>query len=242
MADVHVIFEQAAAVLSPQDFAGINVLITAGPTREYLDPARFLSNPSSGKMGYALAQALQWRGADVTLVSGPVSLDPPQGVACVDVTNAREMDAAVKKHFESAQLIIKAAAVADYRPDEELRQKKKKQDGPIQLDLQRNPDILKGLGAQKGNRVLVGFAAETDDILTHARDKLADKNLDMIIANDISRADAGFESDTNQVCILRADAEPEHLPLMPKTLLAHAVLDRIRKLLPATPERQPDRT
>jgi len=233
MADVHVIFERAAALLSPQDYAGLNVLITAGPTREHLDPARFLSNPSSGKMGYALARALQWRGADVTLISGPVALAPPDGVTHVAVINAREMDAAVKKYFTPSQLVIKAAAVADYRPEEQLQKKKKKQKGPLQLDLEPNPDILEGLGTQKAGRILVGFAAETNDILAHAGKKLAAKNLDMIIANDISRTDAGFESDTNQVCILTAGAEPEHLPLMSKTILAHAILDKIKKLLPA---------
>ena len=235
LADVNLIFERAAALLSPQDYAGVNVLVTAGPTREYLDPARFLSNPSSGKMGYGLARALQWRGANVTLVSGPVALPAPHGVTYVAVENAREMADAVEKHFEHAHLIIKAAAVADYRPCEQLRQKQKKQDGPLALELERNADILAGLGARKAGRVLVGFAAETDDVIQHAREKLAAKNLDMIIANDISRPDAGFESDTNQVCILTAGADPEHLPLMPKALLAHAILDRIKKLLPASP-------
>jgi phosphopantothenoylcysteine decarboxylase/phosphopantothenate--cysteine ligase len=235
LADVNIIFERAAALLAPQDYAGLKALVTAGPTREYLDPARFLSNPSSGKMGYALAQALQWRGADVTLVSGPVALPPPSGVTHIAIKSAREMATAVEKHFKRANLIIKAAAVADYRPEEQLRQKKKKHDGPLSLDLKRNPDILAGLGERKAGRVLIGFAAETDNVLEHARSKLAAKNLDMIIANDISRPDAGFESDTNEVCILTANADPEHLPLMPKVLLAHALLDRIRKLLPASP-------
>ena len=235
LANVNVIFERAAALLSPQDYAGVNVLVTAGPTREYLDPARFLSNPSSGKMGYALARALQWRGANVVLVSGPVALPAPLGVTYVAVENAREMADAVEQHFEHAHLIIKAAAVADYRPCEQLRQKQKKQDGPLALELERNADILAGLGARKAGRVLVGFAAETEDVIQHARSKLTAKNLDMIIANDISRPDAGFESDTNQVCILTAGVDPEHLPLMPKALLAHAILDRIKKLLPASP-------
>ncbi len=235
LANVHMIFERAAALLSPQDYTGLNVLVTAGPTREYLDPARFLSNPSSGKMGYALARALQWRGANVTLVSGPVTLSHPCGVTCITVENAREMAAAVENHYKDAHLVIKAAAVADYRPGEQLQQKKKKQAGPLSLDLERNPDILAGLGEHKEGRVLVGFAAETDDMLAHAQSKLTAKNLDMIIANDISRPEAGFESDTNQVCILTADADPEHLPLMPKALLAHAILDRIKKLLPSLP-------
>jgi phosphopantothenoylcysteine decarboxylase/phosphopantothenate--cysteine ligase len=234
LADVNLIFERAAALLSPQDYRGVNVLITAGPTREYLDPARFLSNPSSGKMGYALARALQWRGAHVTLISGPVELQKPAGVTCVAVENAREMAAAVEKHYKDAHLVIKAAAVADYRPDKQLHQKTKKQNGPLSLALERNPDILAGLGANKSGRILVGFAAETHDLLAHAQSKRTEKNLDMIIANDISRPDTGFESDTNQVCIITAGADPEHLPLMPKTLLAHAILDRIKKLLPAS--------
>ena len=231
LADNEAIFERAAALLCPQDYSGVKVLLTAGPTREFLDPARFLSNPSSGKMGYCLARALQWRGAEVTLVSGPVALQPPRGVAHIAVASAREMAAAVEQHYEQARLIIKAAAVADYRPREQLPRKQKKQDGPLTVELERNPDILAGLGARKGSRVLVGFAAETDDIITHAKKKLTEKNLDMIIANDINRPDAGFESDTNQVCILTAGSEPEHLPCMSKDLLAHAILDRIQKLL-----------
>ncbi len=235
LADVHVIFERAAALLSPQDYTGVTVLITAGPTREYLDPARFLSNPSSGKMGYALARALQWRGANVVLISGPVDMPPPGGVTYVAVENAREMAAAVEKHYKDVRLVIKAAAVADYRPGKQLQQKKKKQGGPLSLDLERNPDILAVLGKNKSGHILVGFAAETNDMLAHAQSKLTAKNLDMIIANDISRPDTGFESDTNQVCIVTADAEPEHLPLMPKALLAHTILDRIKKLLPVSP-------
>lgn len=231
LADSEAIFERAAALLCPQDYCGVKVLLTAGPTREFLDPARFLSNPSSGKMGYCLARALQWRGAEVTLVSGPVALQPPRGVTHVAVTSAREMAAAVEQHYEQARLIIKAAAVADYRPREQLPHKQKKQDGPLTVELERNPDILAGLGARKGSRVLVGFAAETDEILAHAQKKLTAKNLDMIVANDISRPDAGFECDTNQVCILTAGSEPEHLPRMSKDLLAHAILDRIQKLL-----------
>jgi phosphopantothenoylcysteine decarboxylase / phosphopantothenate---cysteine ligase len=232
LADVAAVFERAAALLSPQDYAGVTALVTAGPTREFFDPARFLSNPSSGKMGFALARALQLRGADITLVSGPVALAPPRGVRLISVTDAREMAAAVEKFSGQARLIIKAAAVADYRPCEQLPHKLKKQDGPLTLTLERNPDILAGLGAYKGDRVLVGFAAETDDVLAHARGKLVAKNLDMIIANDIARTDAGFESDTNQVCVLTAGADPEQLPCMSKDLLAHALLDRIRKLLP----------
>jgi len=231
LADNEAIFERAAALLCPQDYSGVKVLLTAGPTREFLDPARFLSNPSSGKMGYCLARALQWRGAEVTLVSGPVALQPPRGVAHIAVASAREMAAAVEQHYEQARLIIKAAAVADYRPRVQLPRKQKKQAGPLTVELERNPDILAGLGARKGSRVLVGFAAETDDIITHAKKKLTEKNLDMIIANDINRPDAGFESDTNQVCILTAGSEPEHLPCMSKDLLAHAILDRIQKLL-----------
>jgi len=231
LAENEAIFERAAALLCPQDYSGVKVLLTAGPTREFLDPARFLSNPSSGKMGYCLARALQWRGAEVTLVSGPVALQPPRGVAHIAVASAREMAAAVEQHYEQARLIIKAAAVADYRPRVQLPRKQKKQAGPLTVELERNPDILAGLGARKGSRVLVGFAAETDDIITHAKKKLTEKNLDMIIANDINRPDAGFESDTNQVCILTAGSEPEHLPCMSKDLLAHAILDRIQKLL-----------
>jgi len=234
LADVGRIFERAATLLYPQDYAGVNALITAGPTREFLDPARFLSNPSSGKMGYALARALQWRGADVTLVSGPVTLAPPAGVTHVAVTSAREMAAAVEARFENARLVIKTAAVADYRPREQQPHKQKKVTDTLHLELERNPDILAGLGARKGNRILIGFAAETEEVLANAEAKLTAKNLDMIIANDISRPDAGFESDTNQVCILSAGAAREHLPAMSKDRLAHVLLDRIQKLLQQT--------
>ncbi len=231
LADITAIFERAAALLQVQDYRGVKALVTAGPTREFLDPARFLSNPSSGKMGYCLARALQWRGADVTLVSGPVALQPPRGVRHIAVTSARDMEAAVKEHAGQARLIIKSAAVADYRPREQLRQKQKKQDGALTLELERNPDILADLGARKGDRVLVGFAAETENMLKHAQDKLRAKKLDMIIANDVSSPGAGFACDTNQVCILTPGAEPEHLPCMSKDLLAHAILDRIQRLL-----------
>jgi phosphopantothenoylcysteine decarboxylase/phosphopantothenate--cysteine ligase len=231
LADIGAIFERAAALLQVQDYRGVRALVTAGPTREFLDPARFLSNPSSGKMGYCLARALQWRGADVTLVSGPVALQPPRGVRHIAVTSARDMAAAVEEHAGQARLIIKAAAVADYRPREQLRQKQKKHNGPLALELERNPDILAGLGTRKGDRILVGFAAETEDMLLHAQKKLREKKLDMIIANDISSPGAGFECDTNQVCILTPGAEPEQLPCMSKDLLAHAILDRIQRLL-----------
>lgn len=232
LADVADIAEHAASLLSPQDYTGVSALVTAGPTREHFDPARFLSNPSSGKMGYALARALHWRGANVILVSGPVHLAPPPGVRCISVTSARDMAAAVDEHFEQAHLVIKTAAVADYRPREQLPRKHKKKDKDLCLELERNPDILAGLGARKGGRVLVGFAAETDEVLANAGAKLSAKKLDMIIANDISCPDSGFESETNRVSILKAGAAPEHLPCMSKDALAHALLDRIKALLP----------
>ncbi len=219
------------AALTGKDFAGVSALVTAGPTREPLDPVRFLSNPSSGLMGYSLARALSERGAAVTLVSGPTNLACPAGVALVPVTTTAEMRLAVLRHYPACGLVIKAAAPLDFRPARAAAQKVKKEGAPLTLELAPTPDILQELGRQKENRVLVGFAAETEHIEEHARRKLREKNLDLIVVNDLTKAGAGFASPTNQVRIIDAGGGVEELPLMEKEALAHRILDRAAALL-----------
>ncbi len=230
------IFEETLALLTPQDLAGETVLVTAGPTREELDPVRYLSNYSSGKMGYAIARAARRRGARVILVSGPTALAAPVGVELVPVTSARGMREAVLERLEETTVVIKAAAVADYRPAMRAEQKiKKGLEGSLILPLEKNPDILAELGKLKGNRLLVGFAAETADLLENARKKLTEKNLDLIVANDVSRVDAGFDVDTNAVRLLFRDGSGEELPLLGKDEVADQLLDRVARLLRPAP-------
>ncbi len=225
-----VIFEEAVAALTRKDLAGEHILVTAGPTREELDPVRFLSNHSSGKMGYAIARAARLRGAEVTLVSGPTCLQAPWGVTAVAVESAQEMRDAVLARIADSTVIIKAAAVADYRPRLRAAEKIKKNVAPLVLDLVKNPDILGELGQIKGERVLVGFAAETGDLLENAARKLAEKNLDMVVANDVSQEGAGFNVDTNIVKLLFRDGRLEDLPLMGKDELADLILDRVAEM------------
>lgn len=222
-----VIFEEALAALAPKDLAGERVLVTAGPTREELDPIRFISNHSSGKMGYAIAKAARRRGAAVTLVTGPTCLQEPWGMETVQVVSAEEMREAVLKGMEESTVIIKSAAVADYRPRSRAGEKIKKGDQPQVLELVKNPDILGELGKMKGERCLVGFAAETGALLENAGKKLAEKNLDMVVANQIGLEGAGFNVDTNIAKLLFRDGRQEDLPLMGKTQLADIILDRI---------------
>ncbi len=227
------IFNSAHALLGNKDLAGKTVLVTAGPTREEIDPVRFLSNYSSGKMGYAIACAARNRGARVVLVSGPVNLCEPSGVETIQVVSALEMYEAVMKQADHADLIIKAAAVADFRPVVRGEQKTKKgNSATMTVELQRNPDILAELGQKKGSRVLVGFAAETEELLKHARLKLESKNLDMIVANDVTQEGAGFDGDTNIVRFLTADGKVEELAQMSKEEVAERLLDRVLSLLP----------
>ncbi|MBE9487168.1 MAG: bifunctional phosphopantothenoylcysteine decarboxylase/phosphopantothenate--cysteine ligase CoaBC [Chloroflexi bacterium] len=228
--DPETILETAEAVLAPKDLLGCHILLTAGPTREEIDPVRYLTNHSSGKMGYAVAAVAARRGATVTLVSGPTNLTVPTGVKCVPVCSAREMRAAVLEHAESAEVIIKAAAVADYRPAVRAEQKMKKTGDGLTLQLEKNPDILSELGARKGDKILIGFAAETERLLIHAAEKLKKKNLDMIVANDVTRLDAGFNVDTNIVRFLYADGRVEELGLMSKMLVAEKLLDQVARL------------
>ncbi len=218
-------------LLSVQDLAGQIVLVTAGPTREPLDPVRYLSNRSSGKMGYAVAEAAAARGAHVLLVSGPTALPVPPGVDVIHVETAQEMYEAVLAKLALARVVIKAAAVADYRPRQTAERKLKKEQAAREIALEPTPDILAEVGRQKGNRILVGFAAETDDLIVNARKKLQQKNLDLMIANDVSQAEAGFDTDTNLVKILDPQGGIEEVPLLPKRQVADRILDRVVTLL-----------
>ena len=221
------IFDAVVRLLSPQDFKGRRLLVTAGPTREFLDPVRYVSNPSSGKMGFAIARAARQRGARVTLVTGPVSLQDPSGVETIRVQSAAEMAEAVLGRLPEADIVIKSAAVSDYRAADSMAHKMKKGPAEISLTLVRTRDILKEIGRRKSGRFLVGFAAETRDLEKYAEEKLVSKNLDMIVANRVGRADSGFEADTNRVTLLFRNGRRERLPLMTKDELAHRLLDRI---------------
>jgi len=212
------------------DLLGIQALVTAGPTHEPLDPVRFLGNRSSGKQGYAIAEELARRGAEVTLVSGPTTLPDPFGVLTVRVGTALEMQAAVEASYESSDVVVATAAVADFRPERASHDKIKKDGAPSSLQLVRNPDILAGLGSRKGSRVLVGFAAESTDVVSYARVKLAEKNLDLVVANDITEPGMGFGSDSNRVVFVSADGERE-LPPQTKQSIARILADEISRLL-----------
>lgn len=231
--DPAVICEEAIAVLSRKDLLGERVLVTAGPTREELDPVRYITNHSSGKMGYALARAARRRGAEVVLISGPVCLEPPYGVETVGVTSADEMREAALGAFAGSSIVIKAAAVADYRPESRAGAKIKKTDAVLNVKLKKNPDILAELGRNKGERFIVGFAAETMDLVENAVKKLEQKNLDMVIANDVTREGAGFSVDTNIVKIIYRGGGIEDVPLMGKEKLADLILDRVVEKLRA---------
>lgn len=214
-----------------RELEGRTILVTAGGTREPFDPIRFISNRSSGKMGYALAAEALARGAEVILVSAPVSMEPPPGVKLVPIETAQEMHDAVMEYFPHVDAVIKAAAVADYRPVEVAGQKIKKQTGRWVVELEPTPDILRELGRQKTRQVLVGFAAETEELEEHGREKLQEKNLDLIVANDVTRPGAGFGADTNIVTLIFADGRVEALPKLSKREVAERILDAVIKLL-----------
>lgn len=228
----HILETAARLVFSRTSLQGMRVLVTAGGTREYLDPVRFLGNASTGKMGYAVAAEAASRGAEVVLVSGPTSLPPPPGVRLVEVESAEDMYRAVVERAGEAGVIVKAAAVADFRPKVRSAQKIKKGAAPLVLELEPTPDILAELGRRKRQgQILVGFAAETADVLAHAREKLAAKNLDLIVANDVTRPGAGFAHDTNAVSFIFRDGRVEELPLMTKTEVARRLWDAVEALL-----------
>ena len=202
----------------------MRILVTAGPTREFLDPVRFLSNRSSGKMGYALARAAIRRGHHVVLISGPTALKPPRSAIFVPIISADDMKKAVHAAWPRTDVLIMAAAVADWKPRVIKKQKLKKRDGPPSLEMERAPDILASLAGLKAGRLIIGFAAETDHLLAEAERKLREKNLDLIVANDVSRKDAGFETDTNQVALLAPGEPSRMLPLMSKISVANRLI------------------
>lgn len=232
LAAVEDIVERIVDLLVEKDLAGHRLLITAGPTHEPIDPVRFITNRSSGRMGFALARMAKRRGADVVLISGPTNLPFPGGnIQLIPVRTASEMRDAVLEHYEGCSAIIKAAAVSDYRPKSVSSQKLKKMSVSASLELERNPDIIAEIGSAKGNRVLVGFAAETEDLMANAREKLRKKHLDLIVANDVSQPDSGFETETNRVVIIDWAGKAEPLPLMGKDEAANRVLDRVVEIL-----------
>ncbi|MCA9775001.1 MAG: bifunctional phosphopantothenoylcysteine decarboxylase/phosphopantothenate--cysteine ligase CoaBC, partial [Myxococcales bacterium] len=231
MAEPQAIAEEAARLLGPKDLAGLRVLVTAGPTREHLDPVRFLSNPSTGKMGYALARAAARRGAEVVLVHGPTSLAAPAGIEAVGVVSAEEMAEAVTKRFAGCDLLVMTAAVADWRPKEAAPEKVKKTEGPRTVEFVRTPDVL-GLVVprKRPDQVVVGFAAETGDIERKAAEKRARKGMDLIVGNDVTQAGAGFGADTNAAVLIDRAERVERVELTSKDRLAEAILDAALKL------------
>ena len=231
LAEVADIVEEIRDILSPKDFTRTKVLVTAGPTEEAIDPVRFITNRSSGKMGFALARAARRRGADVLLISGPTTLSVPPRVKHIAVRSAGQMRETVMENVEHASILLMAAAVSDYRPKDMSLKKIKKTGVETTLELERNPDILMEVGKQKGRRIIVGFAAETDNLLKNARGKLAEKNLDLIVANDVTLEGAGFQVDTNIVKFIDRAGKVEELPLMSKEELADRILDRVAQLM-----------
>ena len=231
MPDEDVLFDYVVKEAAyPKDLEGMKVLVTAGPTVEAIDPVRFISNHSTGKMGYALAKAASWRGAQVTLVSGPTGLEKPRFAACVDIVSAEDMFREVTGRAPEQDVVIKAAAVADYRPAEVSREKMKKKDGELSIPLVRTRDILAYLGQnKKEGQFLCGFSMETEHMLENSRAKLEKKNLDMIVANNLRQQGAGFGTDTNVVTIITKDGELS-LPQMSKDEAAHRILDQILEI------------
>jgi phosphopantothenoylcysteine decarboxylase/phosphopantothenate--cysteine ligase len=230
LAEVEAIADAAVAILRKQDLSGETVVLTAGPTQEAIDPVRYISNRSSGKMGYALAEAAASRGARVVLVSGPVHLPPPSGVEVVTVRSAREMRDAVMANLEPATILIKAAAVADYHVTEVAPQKLKKTAARVTLDLDPTPDILAEVGAKKGDRLLIGFAAETQNLVAEAKRKMTTKNADMVVANLVNQAGTGFESDENEVTLVLRTGETIHIERASKRDVAHQIFDQALRL------------
>jgi phosphopantothenoylcysteine decarboxylase / phosphopantothenate---cysteine ligase len=228
------VLDSCAEVLSSQDLSGKSILITAGPTEEPLDPVRFLSNRSSGKMGYALARVARRRGAKVTLVAGPTHLPNPSGIECVHIRDAQAMYDEVVNRFDDADIIVKAAAVSDFRPAHTMAEKIKKQGSDLYLELTRNKDILLELGQRNkkaGNpKILVGFAAESENLREEGKRKLQEKNLDCIVVNDISAADAGFAVDTNRVTMIDRKGEVKDFPLLSKDDTAERIWDEVISL------------
>lgn len=216
--------------LTKQDFHGKKILVTAGPTREKIDPARFISNPSTGKMGYEIARAGWIRGAEVTLISGISQLPPPHGVKLITTENSKDMFEKTEHYFKEADILIKSAAVSDYTPKKNSSQKIKKSDNSLTLQLKRTKDILKSVAKNKNGQIVVGFAAETENLVENAIKKIQEKKLDLVVANEIGKENAGFGSDTNIAYLIDKNGKTEELPLMTKEELSHRILDKVAKL------------
>jgi phosphopantothenoylcysteine decarboxylase/phosphopantothenate--cysteine ligase len=231
LASAERIIREVTAALAPKDLAGRTVLVTAGPTREPIDAVRFISNPSSGKMGYAVAVAARDRGASVIMITGPTQLPPPAGVTTVAVTTAAQMQSAVFEQVGRCHVVVMAAAVSDFRSVSPSDRKIKKGTAPLTLQLEPTDDILSELGKSSGNRLVVGFAAETDDLVKNAELKLKSKNLDLIVANDLLQEGSGFGADTNAVVMIDRRGNRVELPLMPKTEIASRIVDRIVEIM-----------
>ncbi|MCL4467873.1 MAG: bifunctional phosphopantothenoylcysteine decarboxylase/phosphopantothenate--cysteine ligase CoaBC [Deltaproteobacteria bacterium] len=227
LAEPDQIVEEIELLLTKKDFQGRHILVSAGPTREYLDPIRFISNPSSGKMGYAIAKAARMRGAEVTLVSGKVNIRPPYGVHFIEVESAQQMFEKINSFFKKTDCIIMSSAVSDFTPSKTSPQKIKKTSEHLDISLDRTKDILSAVAKNKEDRIIVGFAAETENVEQFAREKLRQKNMDMIVANNVTEKNSGFEADTNKVVIINRDGTAEDFPLMRKSDLADVILDRI---------------
>jgi phosphopantothenoylcysteine decarboxylase/phosphopantothenate--cysteine ligase len=229
--DILEIVEEIKTLLTPKDFNGVKILITAGPTEEPLDPVRFITNLSSGKMGYALALAAHRRGAEVTLITGPATLPLPPVETIIKVRTAKQMHKAVMDNYKKAKIIIKAAAVADYCPKVMALEKIKKDKKTLSLELEKNPDIIAEIGKNKGNRVLIGFAMETQNLLANAAEKLKEKNMDLIVANDLKEEGAGFRTDTNIITIIDRTGKSESFGKMTKIEAAGEILNRVKKII-----------
>lgn len=230
LADIEDIVSKILTILTKKDLKGERILITTGPTREPIDPVRILTNRSSGKMGFALAHASYRRGAEVMLVSGPTNLKSIPHIHTISVETSLEMSKAALKHYKSCSIAIKAAAVADYRPKKNLKDKMKKTQKTFSLELERNPDILYQMGKNKGKKILVGFAAETKNIISQAKLKLDKKNLDLIVVNQVLQKKGGFGSDYNEATLIDYEGRIDALPLMSKEELADKILDKIKEL------------
>jgi phosphopantothenoylcysteine decarboxylase / phosphopantothenate---cysteine ligase len=233
MPPVEDIIEKMEDIFTVKDLVGERVMVTAGPTQEFIDPVRCITNRSSGKMGYAVAKIARRRGADVVLITGRTDLPRPTGTEVIEVVTATEMRNAVMEHQEKCTVIIKAAAVADFRCKALNSRKIKKRPGEdeIALELERNPDILRELGKIKGDRILVGFAAETENLVQNAYDKLKRKNLDLVVANDVTKQGIGFGSDENEVTIIGARGRAKHVPKLSKEEVAHVILDAVKRVI-----------
>ncbi|MBW2085549.1 MAG: bifunctional phosphopantothenoylcysteine decarboxylase/phosphopantothenate--cysteine ligase CoaBC [Deltaproteobacteria bacterium] len=233
LAELEDIVEETQAALSPQDLAGLTVMVTSGPTREQWDEIRFLSNLSSGKMGMALVRSARQRGAEVILITGPTALPSPYRVQTIPVESTIDMQNAVNEHFNRIDVLIGAAAPMDFRPSARVEGKVKKTEVPAPIELTLNPDILAGIGKNKGKKILIGFAAEAENMIKYAKAKLKAKNLDLIVANQIGAPGAAFTTETNQVSIIDPAGAVEELPLLPKEEVADLIWDRVVSLVSA---------